>query len=180
MPKFNAKVATASSGERTPGRWLAEIKPSFTLKSGAKSGVEVGTSKNGAHEQWKIGLTIVDEHPEAPTGTTILDRLTWDAGAAESRIYALLRAMGHPIDEWRKETDPAKAREIKPDDLYNRPIVIDCVPNEQGFLGLRGFAPFYAASSARGPAPATPPASPAAKPGAQASSGGERQGGLPF
>lgn len=152
MPVFNKSVDVAQATERTPGRWLCEIKPQVTIPNKpARPGVEVGRTKDGKSEQWNCALVVTDPTPGAPAGALIFERLTWDGGKAESRIYALLKAVGHPVDEWKRSTT---AVNIAPDMLIGRPFVFDAELKSDGYLQGHTFVPFHHATmSGRGPHP---------------------------
>jgi hypothetical protein len=103
---------------------------------------------------WNAAAVVTDTHPEAPRGATILGlHLLWE-GKGRASTYALLKAMGHPVDAWQRETDPAKLPDITPAFFYKRPFVLDCAVNDKGYLEPNGFMPYYAANAKRGPAPA--------------------------
>lgn len=162
MPKFDPSGEVATSFDKTPGRWIVEITRSVTVGNGTapRPGIETldqhgqpRRSKSG-NEMWSAAATVVDDHPEAPRGALILGiNLLW-GGKGRAATYALLAAMGHPVDAWKRETDPAKLPEITPEFFYGRRFVLDCATSDRGYLEPAGFMPFYPVASKRGPAPA--------------------------
>ena len=183
MPKFDPTGDVAQSFDRTPGRWLVEIPETYTLgkDSTAKPGIQhldehgqPRRSKAGA-EMWDAAAVVIDTHPEAPKGAVILGlHLLWE-GKGRASTYALLAAQGHPVDAWKRETDPAKIPDITPAHFYKRQFVLDCAVNDKGYLEPNGFMPYFPATAKRGPAPAGAGAS---KP--KASAGGAGGGGAPM
>ena len=152
MPKFNPAVETSAPSEKTPGKWLVQIDRTVTLpKAGVKPGVDVKRTKNNLHELWGIAMTVIDDHPAAPRGSVIFDNLTWDNDKGQSRIYALLKAMGYPVDDWKRITDPTKFPEITPEMLFGKPFVYSSDLDENGYLTANGFNPFLSKEAARGP-----------------------------
>jgi hypothetical protein len=153
MPQIKSHVETAASFEKTPGRWLCEIRPTVTSRDGQKTlaGVEIKTNKNG-HEMWRVIAIVIDEHPEAPHGAWIFENLSWDEGKAETRIYGLLKCLGHPVDEWKRT-----GHNCTPADLFHRSFVfdVDLETDQNGNTNLRGrgFLPFAPATAKRGPHP---------------------------
>ena len=162
MPKFDPTGDVAQSFDRTPGRWLVEIPETVKVGKDAapRAGIEHldehGQPKmnKAGHEMWTAAAVVIDAHPEAPRGAVILGlHLNW-GGKGRDATYALLKAQGHPVDAWKRETDPAKIPDLTPAHFYNRRFVLDCALNDKGYLEPNGFMPYYPASARTGPAPA--------------------------
>lgn len=160
MPKFDTSGEIAQSSSRTPGRWLCVIPKSFKVgEKPPRPGVETIDNRTGqprraqntGHEMWSATAQVIDDHPEAPKGAFIFGlNLLW-GGKGRDATYALLEKMGHPIRDWKKITDPKQVPDITPDFFYERPFVLDCTLNGDGFLEPNGFCPYGAPSSPRGP-----------------------------
>ena len=161
MPKFNSTIDAASSSAKTPGHWRCVIHPVVTQGDGkTRHGVETTDTRTGkprrstkGAEQWGLLFVVDDDHPDAPSGAWVFDSLTFDGMKAEARAYALLKAMGHPVDAWKRASNPP---DITPELLHGRPVVIALVVKENettGKLNLEpdGYMPFSRADAWRGP-----------------------------
>ena len=162
MPKFDPSGEVAHNIERTPGRWLVHIPREVTLgkDKGPRPGIETidrdtgqpRTSKNTGHEMWSAAAVVIDDHPDAPRDAVILGiNLLW-GGKGRDATYALLRVLGHPVDAWKRETDPAKLPDVTPEFFYDRPFVLETDVDDRGFLQPKGFCPYFAPTARRGPA----------------------------
>lgn len=182
MAKFNKEVESSSNIDRVPGRWLVEIPAEIQVKKddAPRPGIETIDPKTGQPrvskatgiEMWSAAAVVTDTLAGAPTGAKILGiNLLW-GGKGEAATHNLLRALGHPIDAWKKETDPKKLTaaiaaaagmkvapgkeaepEFLPEHFYGRPFVLDCAINDKGYLEPAGFNPYYPPTARRGPAP---------------------------
>lgn len=199
MPVFKKDLKEAQDFNIVPGNWLVKVPKFVKMGETSKPGIEIGASAK-KHEMWKCLLEVVDDSLDAPKGTHFYDNLTWDGDKGEGRILALLRHLGHPVDEWRKSPTPV---DINPDHLYERPFVmrlrVRYYENEnkttkamewRKTLEGDGFMPYQPASAPRGKladttaAPTAPPqkkgAKGAAPAGGDASFGfGANAGGAP-
>jgi hypothetical protein len=103
---------------------------------------------------WSAAAEVIDDGADAPRGAKILGiNLLW-GGKGRAATYALLKALGHPVEAWTRETDAAKIPDITPDFFYDRPFVLDCAINDKGYLEPNGYAPYFPKNARRGPAPA--------------------------
>lgn len=163
MPRFDPTAEVATSFEKTPGRWLVKIPRQVQVKKDGplQPGINTIDNRTGTprrsttgHEMWDAVALVIDDHAEAPHDAKILGiHLTW-GGKALSSAYALLKALGHPIEAWKRETDPAKVPEITPELFYDRPFVLDTELDDRGYLAPKGFMPYFPKDARRGPAPA--------------------------
>lgn len=120
MPKFNANIREAEDFKITPGIWLVKVPKVAKLGETSKPGIEIGATAK-KHEMWKCIVEVIDKSKDAPTGVHFYENLVWDGEKGESRIIALLRHLGHPVDEWKK--NPGNV-DITPDMIYERPFVM--------------------------------------------------------
>lgn len=159
MPKFDPAGSIARSFEATPGRWLVTINRKVELKNtGERPGIETIDPKTGAPraskggvEMWSVVADVIDDHPDAPNGGRVFFNLLW-GGKGRDATYALLARLGWPVEQWKRETDPAKCPDITPEYFYDRLFVLDCAVTENGYLEPNGFMPYFAATAQRGPA----------------------------
>lgn len=158
MPKFDPSGHVATNIDRVPGRWLVKIPREVTLGEKVRAGIETIDHRNGqprtstsGHEMWDAAAVVIDNGPDAPNGAFILGiNLIW-GGKGRDATYALLSRIGHPVDQWKRETDPAKIPDITPEFFYDKPFVLDTIVNERGYLEPNGFCPYFSATARRGP-----------------------------
>jgi hypothetical protein len=192
MPRF-VQGEVAETYEKTPGKWLVRIPRKYKLgKEGAeRNGIDTIDNRTGqprksqkGDEMWDAAAEIIDDTAGAPKGAIVLGLHMMWGGKGYAATRALLKSLGYPVDQWNRETDPAKVPEITPEHFYDRPFVLDCGVNEQGFLEPNGFNPYFPATAARGPKTGAaaqskkPPKGEAAH--APGSAGASAGGPLPF
>jgi hypothetical protein len=162
MPRFDPTGEVATNYDRNPGRWLVKIPRVAQIGKDKppRPGIET-LDQNGQDRRsksgnlmWSAAAEVIDDHPDAPRGAMVLGiNLLWE-GKGRDATYGLLARMGHPVDAWKRETDPAKQPDIGPDYFYDRPFVLDCVLNDKGYLAPKDeFCPYYPKTARRGPAP---------------------------
>lgn len=166
VPTFNPSIKPSERREAMPGAWLCRIERQRTVKGEVKTGIETGlaTATRG-DPMWSYAATVVDDHPDAPKGSIVLDNLVWNEKGTP-RAYSLLTAMGYDLGQWKAET------KIVPDLFYEHPFVMRLTVNARGYLEPDGFACFLPHGAKRGPgAPKAPPRGAARAHGGPAAAG---------
>jgi len=165
VPTFNPQVKPAERRDAMPGAWLCQIVRQRTVKGETRTGIETGlATKNHGDPMWSYGATVIDDHPDAPKGSVVLDNLVWNEKGTP-RAYSLLQAMGYDLSKF------APGTQLVPDLFYEHPFVMKLTVNDRGYLEPDGFACFLPHGAKRGPSAAKPASGRGAGGGARASAG---------
>ena len=149
MARIN-KAAGTSTRPR-PGIWLFEIPESYEGGGETWPGIETEKMEGrkttiirtkAGDEMWKVRYRCIDDHPDAPKGTTVFDNFVWGGknGAGLKRINTLVESAKLDLDQYGDV-------DAQPEWFYGAQFKMDVALDDNGYLSPNGFAPFYFADA---------------------------------